>query len=654
MNKTSSDYYTNSMSEDKNTDEESVLEAEGGETIYKPGDQTFFRLNGPKHSQGGIELTGSQVNSKTKDIPSFIYSDTPSLKIKDKNILEHFGIAYKKSGVTPAEISKKYDLNKFKAILQDPNSDELARSTAQLMIDKNERRLAELATIQEKMKGLKAPKFAEQTLREGSAKFGGFMPTYDEGGMATTTTTKAPSEGGIFTPEQIEAFGKNKVIISERAKSGDVKVSEHQGVTSGDIGTYGGITAKEVEELKERHPWYFSKHPTWDPKNEADVEDFQNSYNEQYAKKHGYKYFVPKGDKGDRKFNRLDKKLGEYTYNAPAIELEVTTTTTQSVDTTTTKPPTVTEPRYMCYPNLDGKGGGTVRQLPAGSAGGYKTVAEASMHCPGPPRKNRYDFLLPDKMNMIAHASVFPRQIFPFNPDLAFNPRPLALEDWRAKAAQRFSTQYAAPSAQLATYGPTQGLGANLSFLAGQTGQQMAAEDIAPTISRNIDRVNAYNASEGQRQDTIDAFNNQNKVERWKGYATTLQNYDNAMRGYLKENSDAFTRAWKNRMHLGMINDTNPNFLMDPTTGRQTWKGNAYYTGATAGSGNSDLGKMYSLYYQKNMDDLSSDIPDEAERKKAARDLAMKQIDADRYSETTDPYSSRSRRRSSGFDFDPT
>jgi len=330
--------------------------------------------------------------------------------------------------------------------------------------------------------------------------------------------------------------------------------------------------------------------------------------------------------------------------SAPKEEEEITITTT-------VPPQQTTEPRYLCYPSADGKGGGTVKQLPAGMTGGYSSAEEAAKHCPGPPKKYPFDYLLPDKLNMLAHAAIFPRQIFPFNPDLAFNPRPLALEDWRAKAAQRFSTQYAAPSAQLAQFGPTQGLGANLSFLAGQTGQQMAAEDIAPTISRNIDRVNAYTASEGQRQDSIDAYNNMQKEKRWAGYATTKQNYDNAMRAYLKENSDAFTRAWKNRMHLGEINDTNPNFLMDPTTGRQTWKGNAFYTGTGSSGDSGNLGKMYSLYYQNNMEVMKPDIPDEAERKKAAREMAMEQIRADRYSETTDPYSNKTRRRSSGFDF---
>jgi hypothetical protein len=326
---------------------------------------------------------------------------------------------------------------------------------------------------------------------------------------------------------------------------------------------------------------------------------------------------------------------------AEEIKKEIT------VSITTTAFPFTEPPRYLCI-------NGIVKSLPPGIAGGYLSSEEAGKNCGKVPKKYPFDYLLPDKLNMLAHAAIFPRQIFSLNPDLAFNPKPLALEDWKAKAAQRFSTQYAAPSAQLAQFGPTQGLGANLSFLAGQTGQQMAAEDIAPTISRNIDRVNAYTASEGQRQDSIDAYNNMQKEKRWAGYATTKQNYDNAMRQYLKENSDAFTRAWKNRMHLGDINDTNPNFYKDPTTGRQTWKGNAFYTGTGSSGDSGNLGKMYSLYYQNNMEVMKSDIPDEAERKKAAREMAMEQIRADRYSETTDPNSNKTRRRSSGFDFNPT
>lgn len=918
MNKISSDYYKNSMSEDKNTDEKPVLEAEGGETLYKPGDQAFFNLNGPRHSEGGIPLTGSQVNSKNKDVPSFIYSDTPSLKIKDKNILDHFGVSYKKGGVTPAEISKKYDLNKFKAILQDPNSDELAKSTAQLMIDKNERRLAELATIQEKMKGLKAPKFAEQTLREGSAKFGGFMPTYKKGGkgpdpeedwikkilnfetiQGSSVGSGLPNYGikkSIWKSKYPDMWADNKITEKEaidfikneylpKVKDFPAKVQRRLvdyayntgrsvedlllladgNITLDDInsnktfttewnnskddiikkakdpdfikkldeaktnvykttGTYpdpndpnktiryslnnpnpaygatwqyrvgmfddpvatqatgnpvapttpgpvvtqtaaapttgsapvtagtpttgtapatGGTPPKKSslglgewsddyeklestlmddrnkelrKELFERYKKKYPKSPVteeqyinnlltaqkqnfairaahgddkylqdedWDktrggvrnkryqaeakklgltPLTDDEIIRFQSGYRDLEQAMHEPKFFETFGKyfrtkqfgKADepeylkkKTISKADKIYGNTTAGQVFELSGWTDTTTIPPPPPTTIPPPVEEPRYFCI--SDGKGGGVVKQLPAGSTGGYATAEEAAKHCPGRPRKGRFDYLLPDKVNMLAHAAIFPRQIFPYIPDMAYNQRPLALEDWRAKAAQRFSTQYAAPSAQLATFGPTQGLTANLSFLAGQTAQQMAAEDIAPTISRNIDRVNAYSQSEGQRQDQVDQFNLQNKAKRWEGYATTLQNYDNAMRQYLKENSDAFTRAWKNRMHLGMINDTNPNFFTDPTSGRQTWKGNAFYTGATADSGNSDLGKMYNLYYKGIYDSLND--TDEASKKKTAHELAMKQINADRYQETSDPYRNRSTRKDYGFDF---
>jgi hypothetical protein len=664
MNKTSSDHYTNSMSEKKGSDEKPVLEAEGGETIYKPGDGTFFNLNGPKHTHGGIKLTADQVNSKAKDLASFIYSDTAKLKIKDEETLKHFGFKYKKGGITPAAISKRFDLNKYKAILQDPDTDNLNKDTAQLGMDKNKKYLAELAAVQEQMKGNEMPEFAKQILQpKGQAKFGGYVPNYEMayggdvpeyaiGGLTTDTTTKAPTEGAAFTPEQIAAMKGKKVTVSGKMKSGIATVPYHQN-TSKTKGYYGDVTPSDLEDLKQRHPWYFNAHPDWDPANENDVDDFQKTYDEAYAKKNGYSYFVPKGSKEDRKFNRFDKKLGRYTYDAPALDMNPETPPPPPPPGT--PPPGVEPPRYICIPN--GRGGGVVKQLPPGSTMGYTSAEEAGKHCGEAAKRPPFDYLLPDKVNMLAHAAVFPRQIFPYYADLPYNKNPLALEDWRAKAAQRFSTQYAAPSAQLATFGPTQGLAANLSFLAGQTGQQMAAEDIAPTISRNVDRVNTYNTQEAQRQDAVTGYNAQNKDKRYAGYATTLQNYDNALRGYLKENSDAFTRAWKNRLHLDGINMTNPDFYVDPFTGRQISKGNKFSIGLPRGLGgagvsaNDDMGKMYGLYYSKYLEDMKSDIPDETERKKAAREMAMEQIKANRYSETSDPYSNKTRRRTSGFDF---
>jgi hypothetical protein len=123
------------------------LEAEGGETamVNINGMPAHFKISGKRHSQGGVPL----------DLPdnSFIFSDTASMRIKDPNIQKDFGLPIKKGGYTPAEIAKKYDINKFRKILSDPNSEDLERKTAEGMIANYNMKLAKLSLIQESMKG---------------------------------------------------------------------------------------------------------------------------------------------------------------------------------------------------------------------------------------------------------------------------------------------------------------------------------------------------------------------------------------------------------------------------------------------------------------------------------------------------------------------
>lgn len=683
MSKTDADHYGETLSEDKDAEEPPVLEAEGGETLYKPGDGTLHKISGKRHSEGGVKLTENQVGSKNSDISSFIFSDTNKMKIKDKDTLDHFGVTYKKGGVTPAFISKKYDLNKYRAILDDPNKDPLAKATAQMMIEKNEKRLAELAAIQEGMKGVEPPSFVQQKLAQ--VRYGGFVNKFANGGPTDPPSTpgsrhgqaetkdnvnwrwdnyrgkwltdddfsKKYEEAGIFTPEQLEAFGKHKkTIISEKAQKGDVRVPKMQPTTG--EGLYGDVTLSDVENLRARHPWYFKDKPNWNPKSTADVGDFQREYNEKYAKKYGYTYFVPKGSKEDRKFNRLDEKLGEYTYNAPALEDEP-----PGIITTTTAPPAeIPEPRYICIP--DGKGGGVPKQLPAGMTGGYATPEEAMQNCPGPGEKPPFDYLLPDKVNMLAKAAIFPEVIFPMIPQMASTPTGLSLEDWRAPAATAFSVQYAAPAQQLAQYTSPQGLTANLSALAGQAAQNITGQIMPGVIGRNVDRVNTYSQAEANRQDQINMFNLLQRQKGYEGWATARQQYKNALRGYLKENSDAFTRAWNNRMQLGLINATNSKFYLNPTSGANIFynpnrKGIA---GLPSGGGMDDtgVGTAFDAYYAKAYDELKDPRLSEEDKKKAAFQLAMDRVRANRYTETVsqslDGSSYRTSRRNTGFDFD--
>ena len=84
---------------------------------------------------------------------TFIFSDTKRMKISDPNILAMFGKKKKKGGYTPAELAKPYDIQKYKAILMDPKSDEKDIDTAQMMIQNYVLKLGALALAQEAKKG---------------------------------------------------------------------------------------------------------------------------------------------------------------------------------------------------------------------------------------------------------------------------------------------------------------------------------------------------------------------------------------------------------------------------------------------------------------------------------------------------------------------
>lgn len=125
------------------------IEAEKGEVavtdLMDDGIPESYVINGKSHANGGSPL----------DIPdySFIFSKFKDMKITDPVILADFDMPENKKGYTPAEIAKKYNLNKYKKILLDPDSTEQERNTAQLMIKNFMLKFGELALVQESMKG---------------------------------------------------------------------------------------------------------------------------------------------------------------------------------------------------------------------------------------------------------------------------------------------------------------------------------------------------------------------------------------------------------------------------------------------------------------------------------------------------------------------
>ena len=129
--------------------DEATIEAEKGETVIgdldNDGMVEHAKIGGKRHSQGGTPL----------NVPdgSFVYSDYRGLLIKNKDLLKGIFNMSTNKAVTPAKVAQRYDLNKYKMLLNDPDSDAMTKKTAQLMIDNNMKKLGQLALVQEGMKG---------------------------------------------------------------------------------------------------------------------------------------------------------------------------------------------------------------------------------------------------------------------------------------------------------------------------------------------------------------------------------------------------------------------------------------------------------------------------------------------------------------------
>lgn len=126
--------------------EDANLEAEGGETVLTDLDNDglfgLYDIKGPRHSSGGVPLNLPEQ--------SFIFSDTQSMKLGGSD-LRQFGINSRKK-ITPAQVSKRYDLNQYYGKIKDDFADEIQVRSAELMMDKNKKTLSKLAFVQEAKK----------------------------------------------------------------------------------------------------------------------------------------------------------------------------------------------------------------------------------------------------------------------------------------------------------------------------------------------------------------------------------------------------------------------------------------------------------------------------------------------------------------------
>ena len=119
------------------------IEAEKDETIYflnQGGLPAHYKIGGQPHSKGGTPLNVPE--------DSFVFSK--ALKLKDKRLFPYFDVSKPTSF---SDIAKKYDINKFRKVLADPDTDKLHKETAEKMIANYNLKLGMLALAQESTKG---------------------------------------------------------------------------------------------------------------------------------------------------------------------------------------------------------------------------------------------------------------------------------------------------------------------------------------------------------------------------------------------------------------------------------------------------------------------------------------------------------------------
>jgi hypothetical protein len=565
------------------------IEAEKGETVYGDldgdGGLEQMKIGGKRHSQGGTPLNVPEG--------SFIFSDTAKMKIKDPNVLKYFGLPAKKGGYTPAEIAKRYDINKYKAIIEDENADEMSKNTAQLMVKNYEKKLAYLSMVQESMKGYPqgTPKVAEEYMGEeeqlDQAEYGGSLPEYQTKGQVNNRVAVWDDE----EQKALQEYMKKKYNVEIPINARDTDPNSQRftlpsmQTSRGGKRVYGDedwTAANNIADFAKRQKKFLAENPNWDPTKVGATEKFQRWYDTQRKAKGMNPYF----EKG-QKFQKYDDKFGEYTFSAPDLE--------------PTEPEKEILPDspigYICLglkedglPNIQSSS--YKDEAARSAAGAYASSQEAAMHCPGEtipgkiptgekPVEQKPGFLTPDKLSLLTAGLIPPRAYTPSVAELPYRQGDLVLEDWLSKAQQRQQT-YNTSASTLGQFQPGTALTSNLSFLQGQTGEGVT-QDIAGVDSRNVDRANQYMSQELQRRSMNDMYNTSARDRRYDGMTIAKQNLDNSRRKYLSGITKATNNMWANRMYLDMLNKVNPMFNVDPKSGLSYYKSG--YDTSKLGSG---------------------------------------------------------------------
>ena len=499
------------------------LEAEKGETVVGDidgdGIQEHMKIGGKRHSQGGTPLN---LNPG-----SFIFSDTKKMMIGGAP-LEMFGKnPDNKKKYTPAQLAKQYDLNKYKAVLDDPYADPLSKQTAQMMMQNNQKKLGQLALLQESLKGFPQgiPDIAQSVLPQ--AAFGG-LTEYQMKGQVTEDYRKRTPGMNDIRGNSWTNFGDVSSYYKDRGYTGDpTNVDQWQ---------------KWMIESAQKDP------------------EFKNQFV-------GYLRGVPLTNKGKTMFpgktikDLTDDQLmqqfndGLYDFRAPRLMEKVTGIAPRSVVAAPVNAPVAPQVVMPEMPVMSTSSSSTDLNGPqAGQAGDKYTMPRAG-------------YLTPDKLT--AMQALWTKANLP-----TIRPYMQTPGYVKPKAVFMDPTRDYAANAEMANM-MMQGMRTQArpqQFLAGASqiaGKTLAANEAAASA---VNKQNAMIANQYEQQGAM--MDNQYMANRAQAANLYGEMANNAMKENFRNDNAANAQmvaaannAWNNRMMTNMTNAINPYFMLDPRSG---------------------------------------------------------------------------------------
>ncbi len=593
----------------------SNIEAEKGETVVGDFDQDgqieHMDIGGKKHSQGGTPL----------NVPddSFIFSDTKKLKMSGNELVPFGKSANTSKKYTPADLAKQYDINTYKAILDNPDSDPIAKRTAQLMINNYQDKLGQLALVQEAKKGFPngVPSIAQDYLQKFQE---GQQPT--QAGNIDDTTPKTFKFGGaIKYPDggdfalPIDPYGGGKTKAGRTTPTGkNNKFNRPQDYLNNWENLIPGISKLDNKTAQSLIYDYTLKNNPDAIKNMWSTYGLTakglNSPDTAKLANNG------KFDNNSLTPDTLGKLKSAYTDGYFGV---------RQLDPNNTRSPLIPDsPQNPYTPGLSTDvpvGGNTPRPIFTNNdphPGDYN---------PANPTKVPFDYMTPDKliMNQDIRNLGSIKKYLPWEaPINAVTPTPTFYDPSRELAANSeqqntemmYNNQFSGP----------QSTGARNSQIAGQS-----ATNAANILSRyNSQNVTVANQFAGVNADIV------NKLEDAKAHAASdlyngnviaNQQYDNSKMKLSNDLTSAQANAWNNRAELSAINTNNPYYYTDPQTGKIVFKGGK---GIDTTQGSQKAGG----YSMDNYTDLVRSFTGKGMTQEQAHDLAVKLIMGDKESTT--------------------